>query len=77
MSVIVKVQRSIFPPDQQECLVYEKRKAVMSNQPIPLTAMDAMLRRPGVFAFKAYFEAEWDKKTGTYKIGSMVGDQPW
>lgn len=57
--------------------MYEKRKAVMSQQPIPPAAMDAMRRRPGIFAFKAYFEAEWDKKTGTYAIGDIVGDQPW
>lgn len=74
---IVKVQRCIMPADKTECLVYAKDKKRIIEQPIPDAAIEAMKKRKGLLAIKAFFEAKWNDSTNSYLIGKLVADQRW
>ncbi len=66
-----------MPPDQTDCLVYDKRRKFVSQQPIPDPALNEMKKREGTGEFKAFFEAQWDKFAEGWIIGKMVADQCW
>ena len=77
---VVKVQRPMMPPDDSDnalCLVYSKNHEFMTQQQIPLAAMQSMKARPGIFAHRAFFEAEFDWFKAIWKIGKIREDQAW
>lgn len=72
--VIVKVQRPLNLPRSDgnvPCLVYQKDRKLMVQQPVEDDVMEILLRGPG----KAYFQAEL--VDGLYRIGRQVHDQNW
>lgn len=76
--MIVKIQRPLHPQEEgTPCLVYDERRAHMSPQEIPENAMAEMKKRTGIFAMKAFFNAEWSWSLKCWIIGEMVRDQTW
>lgn len=69
--MIVKIQRSIFPPGANTMLIYDKRHS-MEGQ-LPLTdEVEALLAGD----LKGYFKARLDT-TGLLHIQKRVADQEW
>ena len=75
--IVVKVQRALFPRDRVDCLVYDEAHTHVVEQRVHSDVLATMKKRPGMLAFRAFFEAEWDEGFGAWKIGKWVKDRSW
>lgn len=69
--MIVKIQRSIFPPGANTMLIYDKRRSVEGQ--LPLTKEVKKLLAGDL---KGYFQGRLDS-TGLLHIQKRVADQEW
>lgn len=69
--MIVKIQRSIFPPEASTMLIYDKKRSVEGQ--LPLTDEVKKLLAGDL---KGYFQARLDS-TGLLHIQKRVADQEW
>jgi hypothetical protein len=69
--MIVKVQRSIFPPDAN-CLIYNKAHTVMGQ-----FAVTDEIRDARGDDMKGYFIAKYREEDGKVELIDRVADQDW
>lgn len=69
--MIVKVQRSLFPPDA-DCLVYNKTRTIMGQFPVEDDIRAAMGDD-----LKAYFHAKYRKHDGKVELLQRAPEQDW
>lgn len=73
-TTIIKIQVPLYStsPGKALCLVYdEKREHELQQSILPETA--TAIGRD----VKAYFEAAWDERAGTWNVGKRVERQAW
>ena len=71
LNMIVKIQRSIFPPGANTMLIYDKRRSVEGQLPLS-DEVKALLGGD----LKGYFKVKMDS-TGLLHIQKRVADQEW
>ena len=69
--MIVKVQRSLCPPDVS-CLIYNKDRDIMGEFPVTDEIRQVMGDE-----MKGYFHGKFIKKTGKVELIDRAPDQDW